>query len=112
MRADGIVIGWVNEREGLIMVDEMVGVEVEDYVVVCWTDDEMRMADGRAIAGERFRVGWHDWQRVGLNKAAKYGWTVQLVDKKTRLPMHLRSAYFRVESAEDLVLLPVMLLEN
>lgn len=94
------------------MGDKMVAVAVEDYVVLCWTDEEMRMADGQVVSGERFRVAWHDWQLAGLNKAAKYGWTVQLVDKKTKLPMHLRSEYFMVTSAEDLVLLPVMLLEN
>lgn len=59
-------------------------------------------------------VMWRDdYQGVGINKAIKYGWTVQIVPKCEIIPLFLESEYFTVEKRKrgDIVLTPILLLE-
>lgn len=61
-------------------------------------------------------VEWHDYQRAAVEKAFDVGVLVQLVDKRSRVPIFIfGSNVFRVAKVidlESLVLKPVFLLEG
>ena len=57
-------------------------------------------------------IFWEDYQETALWKAEKYGYSIQLISKRTGIPLYNGSDVFMVEFDKIFCLTPVKLLEE